>query len=121
MTTQEPARSDGDTTPPAEGDQARQRGKRTQTRKGGRGGEGGDPFRQKPRAERNPMQGYGDGIERSFCLSMATSTPRRFPVQHRPGLAVIPPVSIARSNGRILLCDSQHDGPHIWPDGDLVD
>jgi hypothetical protein len=27
---------------------------------------------------------------------------------------------VARREGAQLQCDLQHDGPHIWPDGELV-
>jgi hypothetical protein len=102
-------------------DQIRQRSKRGSGRRGGRSpSEGGEPSRPgRPRIDR-AIAGYGDGIERSMCIGVPSRPPRAFPVQHRTGLAVKSPVQVDRTDTAVLLCDGQHEGPHIWPNGDVV-
>lgn len=66
------------------------------------------------------MAGYGDGIERAVCLGVPSCPPRSYPIQHRSGLAFKPLTEVDRTASAILLCDGQHEGPHIWPNGDFV-
>lgn len=102
-------------------DQSKLRGKRGAGKRGGRSqSEIGDLQRQtKPRIDR-AMTGFGDGTERAMCLGVISSPPRLYPVQHRSGLAVRILETVARVEGAILLCYGQHDGPHIWPSGDVA-
>jgi len=102
------------------GEQTKHRGKRGGSKRGSRHPEGSDFQRQnRPRIDRS-MSGYGDGIERAMCLSVPSLPPPFFPVQHRTGLAVRALATVARTDSAALLCDRQHDGPHIWPNGDVV-
>ncbi|MCC6674578.1 MAG: hypothetical protein IT339_05240 [Thermomicrobiales bacterium] len=55
-----------------------------------------------------------------MCQSVTHKAPRGFPATNRPELATMPPVEVARTETRILFCDQLHDGPHIWPNGDLA-
>jgi len=66
------------------------------------------------------MMGFGDGVERAFCLSMCHVPPPAFPVQHRTGVAALAPTVVARRPDAILLCDCEHEGPHSWPDGEIT-
>ena len=62
--------------------------------------------------------GFGDEIERAFCLSFVHTPPPDFPVQHRTGIATLRPLVVGRRPGALLLCDSSHPGAHRWPDGE---
>ena len=77
--------------------------------------------RPRPKNDRNSMSVFADGVERAFCTEMNSLLPAAWPVQHRTGLAVIPPIVIARLQDKMLLCDCQHNGPHVWPNGDVAD
>lgn len=66
------------------------------------------------------MMGFGDGIERAFCLALGHVPPPAFPVQHRTGVAALRPAVVARRANAILLCDCEHEGPHSWPDGEVA-
>jgi hypothetical protein len=98
------------------------RSKSGQNRRSGRQSEGGDDRRRRKSSggERRATSGYGDGVERAFCLSLRHLPPPGFPVQHRAGVAAIVPTVVARRPEAVLLCDCVHQGPHAWPDGDLV-
>lgn len=101
-------------------DQPKPKRRRGQGQRGPRPTDGAPDGRPpRPRGDRPPMAGWGDGIERCICAAMSTCPPRSYPVQHRTGIATIPPAVVERRPERILLCDSQHDGPHIWPDNEL--
>lgn len=100
-------------------EQPKPRQKRSQSKRNPRG-EGGDPNRQRSRNDRHSMSGFGDGIERAFCVGIVSSPPRSYPAQHRTGVAVMSRVVVARSGASILFCDCEHAGPHIWPNGDVV-
>lgn len=65
------------------------------------------------------MAGWGDGLERCICAATLVRPPRTYPVQHRTGVATIAPAIVERAPSRILLCDGQHEGPHIWPDNEV--
>lgn len=97
------------------------RPKRGGSRRGGRpmsdGPEGGRQVRS--RIDRG-MTGFGDGIERAMCAGVPTVPPRTSPVQHRTGLAVRRLMTVDRTDSAVLLCDDSHDGPHVWPNGDVV-
>jgi hypothetical protein len=66
------------------------------------------------------MAGFGDGIERAYCLGHRHLLPPAFPVQHRTGVAALVPVIVSRRPDAVLLCDCEHDGPHSWPDGEIA-
>jgi hypothetical protein len=57
-------------------------------------------------------------IQRGYCRLHRTALPSRFPVQTRPDMAVRRPEVVATRSGEELLCNGEHDGPHLWPDGD---
>ncbi|RIK38359.1 MAG: hypothetical protein DCC58_16730 [Chloroflexi bacterium] len=57
-------------------------------------------------------------ISASYCLLHRVRLPDRFPVQPRPDMAVHPPLVVGTRNDEVLLCGCEHDGPHLWPDGD---
>lgn len=66
------------------------------------------------------MAGWGDGIERCVCTAFFSRIPPSYPVQHRTGIATMAPVIVDRAADRVLLCDGQHEGPHVWPDGEVA-
>jgi hypothetical protein len=99
---------------------AGQRAKGGPTRRGGKPAETEERRRRKPAGERRSPAGFGDGIDRAFCLSFSHRTPPAFPVQSRGGIATITPVVVARRTDSILLCDLEHEGDHSWPDGETV-
>jgi hypothetical protein len=98
------------------------RSKGGQNRRGGRPSEGSDDRRRRKsqNGDRRAISGFGDGVERAFCLSLRHRPPPDFPVQHRTGVAALVPTIVARRPEAVLLCDCVHEGPHAWPDGDLV-
>jgi hypothetical protein len=57
-------------------------------------------------------------IQRAYCRLHRVALPTRYPVQHRSDLAFHRPAIVATRPGEELLCNSEHDGPHLWPDGD---
>jgi hypothetical protein len=66
------------------------------------------------------MAGWGDGLERCMCSAALKRIPRAFPVLHRTGVATIAPEIVDRDGRRLLLCDRQHEGPHVWPNGEVA-
>ena len=86
---------------------------------------GGSPGRPSPdtRRKRGNDQryaGWGDGIERAYCARAEQFLPESFPVASHAGAATMPATIVARRSDGILLCTFSHDGPHVWPDGQLV-
>ncbi len=67
--------------------------------------------------DRRVAAGFGDGIERAICASFVHVGPLTFPVQHRPGIAASRPTEVARRENAVLLCDRNHEGDCVWPDG----
>jgi hypothetical protein len=57
-------------------------------------------------------------IERGYCRLHRVAVPTRYPVQPRPDLAIRRPTVVATRPGGELLCNCEHSGPHLWPDGD---
>ena len=57
-------------------------------------------------------------IERGYCRLHRVAVPTRYPVQPRPDLAIRRPLIVATRPGQELLCNCEHSGPHLWPDGD---
>ncbi len=95
---------------------------KSQSRRASRQSEGEDRRKRKAQAPaRSALSGYGDGIERAYCAHFWHELPAAFPVQHRTGLATIPPVVVDRRPSALLLCNCLHRGPHSWPNGDPVD
>src|SRR5918998_1294400 len=89
-----------------------------------RGGRGGSPPPQDTRRKRGGEQryaGWGDGIERMYCARAEQFLPETFPVASHAGAATIPATIVARRPDGLLLCTFSHHGPHLWPDGELVD
>jgi|GEM_PF-3078160 len=121
MTSPEHAPADTDGESSLTEEQARSRSKRGSGKRTGKSADNGDSNRPRQRNDRFSMWVFADGIERAFCTEMPSLLPVEFPVNHRTGMAVINPVAVARAHGRILLCDCQHRGNHIWPNGDVVE
>lgn len=121
MTSPEPAPAETDGESSFAEEQSRSRSKRGSGKRSGKSADPGDSSRPRPRNDRFSMSVFADGIERAFCTEMSSLLPVEFPVNHRTGLAVINPIAVARAQGRILLCDCQHRGFHIWPNGDVVE
>jgi hypothetical protein len=67
---------------------------------------------------RKSIYRFDDQIEHDICQLVTHRAPRGFPVIGRTELATMPPVEVARTETRILLCDGLHEGPHMWPNGD---
>ena len=63
---------------------------------------------------------FDDQMEHAICQMVTHLAPKGFPAIGRSELATIPPVEVARTSSSILLCDNQHDGTHLWPNGDEV-
>jgi hypothetical protein len=102
-------------------DPAKSRSKRNQQKRNQRNSEPGDANRQRPKIDRSLMSGFGDGVERAFCSAVASRPPRGYPVQHRTGVTVKMPIIVAEGESSLLFCDCEHTGPHIWPNGDIVE
>jgi hypothetical protein len=60
-------------------------------------------------------------VEDHYCLFHRRVLPDRYPVQPRPGMAVLGPLIVAERPGERLLCNQLHTGPHLWPNGDEVE
>lgn len=83
---------------------------------------GGDERRRK-RGDGQPRlssTGYGDGIERATCIFYRHTLPPEFPVHHRPGLTTRRPIEVDRRPDSVLLCDQNHEGECLWPDGESI-
>jgi hypothetical protein len=63
---------------------------------------------------------FDDQLEHAICQLVTHLTPKGFPVLNRAELATMPPVEVARTETKVLLCDRRHEGPHLWPNGDEV-
>ncbi len=87
------------------------------------GGSSGRPPQETRRKRANEQRyaGWGDGIERAFCARANRLLPEAFPVASHAGAATIPATIVARRPDSLLLCTFSHHGPHLWPDGELVD
>lgn len=110
------------------GDESNPGGGQSHARPGKRGGAGGPQHenrdnrkRRKDGGERRPAMAFGDGIERAVCTAYRRWEPDGFPIQHRTGLATRRISEVDRRAEATLFCDGAHPGPHIWPDGELVD
>ena len=73
------------------------------------------------RASEQRYAGWGDGIDRVWCTRARKVFPETFPVASHSGAATIPAAIVARRPDHFLLCTFSHHGPHLWPDGELVD
>lgn len=62
----------------------------------------------------------GDRTETMVCAFRPWSVPRTFPVVHRPMPATRRLVEVASEPDRRLVCDSAHEGAHMWPTGEMV-
>lgn len=95
-------------------------------RGGHRGGSEGDS-RERNRGRRPGSGGarkgayrFDDQMEHAMCQLVTHQSPEGFPVIARTDLATMPPIEVARTGSSVLLCDGQHEGPHLWPNGDEV-
>ena len=103
----------------AEGDQPKSR--RSGQRRGPRHEDPVEERRQRPKSgDRSGSNGYRDGVDHAFCAAMMRVLSPTGVKVHRPELATMTRPIVARREGAQLRCDLQHDGPHIWPDGELV-
>lgn len=59
-------------------------------------------------------------INASYCLFHRVRLPDRYPVQPRPEMAARAPLVVGMRGEEMLLCNCEHDGPHLWPDGEEV-
>lgn len=75
--------------------------------------------RKRPAEQR--YAGWGDGLHRAFCALATHALPTTFPVASHTGVATIAPAVVARRPDALLLCTFTHCGPHVWPDGEVVD
>ena len=57
-------------------------------------------------------------IQRGYCRLHRVGLPAQFPTHPRTGMAVLRPAVVATRPGEELLCNGEHSGPHLWPDGD---
>ena len=76
---------------------------------------------RRKRGNEQRYAGWGDGIERMYCARAEHALPEIFPVASHAGAATIPATIVARRSDGLLLCTFSHHGPHLWPDGELVD
>lgn len=104
--------------PPSRAGPSRQRGEPSRTSGGSPGRPPQDTRRKRGNEQR--YAGWGDGIERAYCARAEQFLPESFPVASHAGAATIPTTIVARSPDRILLCTFSHQGPHVWPDGEIV-
>jgi hypothetical protein len=70
---------------------------------------------------RGSQHGFGDGLDRYYCVAGLRLFPREWPVSNRKGLAVAIMLDVDRRGNDVLLCDRLHDGPCQWADGVPVD
>jgi hypothetical protein len=87
---------------------------------------GGSPRRppqdnRRKRANEQRYAGWGDSTERVFCARSKQILPEVFPVASHAGAPTVPATIVARRPDGFLLCTFSHHGPHLWPDGELVD
>jgi hypothetical protein len=75
------------------------------------------PERESTPAETVVAANHGP-IERGYCRLHRTTVPNLYPVQLRPDMAIRRPTVVATRPGEELLCNSEHSGPHLWPNGD---
>ncbi|HET9660083.1 MAG TPA: hypothetical protein VFP05_07100 [Thermomicrobiales bacterium] len=92
---------------------------------GGRGNsDGGSANRNRNRrpggGSRRGAYRFNDQLEHDICQLVTHRAPQSFPAIARTDLATMPPVEVARTETRVLLCDGMHDGPHVWPNGDVT-
>lgn len=107
---------------PASRSSKRRAAKQNAARQNGRNPESDDRSKRKSQpAQRAAIVGFGDGIERAICARFQPAFATGFPAHHRTGVATISPVIVDRRPTAILLCNSLHEGPHFWPNGDPVD
>lgn len=76
---------------------------------------------RKRRPAEQRFAGWGDNLERVLCVSVIHALPTGFPPEQHGNLATIPRSVVARRPDALLLCNHAHCGPHIWPDGEIVD
>ncbi|MGI8475620.1 MAG: hypothetical protein ACR2OO_04530 [Thermomicrobiales bacterium] len=70
--------------------------------------------------DRGAAYGYGDGVERAHCRQMLRFAPPTDGVSHRTGIATLALHTVSERPAAMLLCDHEHAGPHVWPDGEVV-
>ncbi len=98
---------------------SRQRGELSSVPAGSPGRPPQDTRRKRGNEQR--FAGWGDGMERVFCAHAEQFLPETFPVASHAGAATIAAAIVARRPDGLLLCTFSHQGPHVWPDGELVD
>jgi hypothetical protein len=96
----------------------RPRGEGPSPASGGGSRPGPEPRRKRGNEPR--YVGFGDGVERAFCIRDEHFLPLTFPVESHAGAATIRATIVARRADALLLCNFSHGGEHIWPDGEVV-
>jgi len=84
---------------------------RNRNRRSGGGAGGGS---------RKGVYRFDDQMDHAICQGVTHRSPQSFPAIGRSELATMPPIEVARTGSSILFCNYQHDGPHLWPNGDEV-
>ncbi len=86
----------------------------------GRGERPPDRSRKRPGGRGTALYTFADGREHCFCRNATRVPPKPFPVTAREGVATPSMIVLAMNDSMVLLCDLLHEGPHLWPDGELV-
>jgi hypothetical protein len=109
-------------TPQTEGEPPRGRSKRSGPRRTPRGEDPVDERRSRPRSsERTGANGFRDGLDHSSCIAMTFTPSPTGVIYGRTGVATMVAGVVARRDAAVLHCDRQHAGPHVWPDGQVVE
>lgn len=82
---------------------------------------GTDQPRRRRGADGRSQSGFGDPLDRYYCLRFATEIAPDFPIQHRSNTASLRVREVDRRSNALLLCDAAHHGEHQWPDGIELD
>jgi hypothetical protein len=108
--------------PQSEAEQSRGRSKRSNQRRTPRGEDPVDERRARPRSsERTGANGFRDGLDHASCVAMTFTPSPTGIVFARTGVATMVAGIVARRDDAVLHCDRQHSGPHVWPDGQVVE
>jgi hypothetical protein len=94
--------------------------RQTDRQGGGRSDSEGRSRSRRSGGGRKGIYRFDDQMEHAICQFVTHRAPQGFPVHNRAELATMPPVEVARTETKILLCDRRHEGPHLWPNGDQV-
>jgi hypothetical protein len=65
------------------------------------------------RPERRPASTMPENV---MCRAAMRPHQEAPPLQHRRGMTMLRPRQVDRIGAARLLCDSLHEGPHVWPE-----